>query len=122
MAVNCDGRDANANLPAATQSGRRIGMIGALLWLIDQVVWLAIVILIGNAILSWLVAFNVINTSNRAVYMIWDTLNRLSDPILRPIRRIMPNLGGIDISPVIAILGLQFVNVLARNIFGGLAF
>jgi YggT family protein len=117
MAVNCDHANAFRNL-----RGRRIGMIGALLWLIDQVVWLAILILIGNAILSWLVAFNVINTSNRAVYMIWDTLNRLSDPILRPIRRIMPNLGGIDISPVIAILGLQFVNVLARNILGGLAF
>ncbi|MGL4728471.1 MAG: YggT family protein [Bosea sp. (in: a-proteobacteria)] len=95
--------------------------MSALLWLLDQIVWLAIVILIGSAILSWLVAFNVINTSNRAVYMIWDTLNRLSDPILSPIRRIMPNLGGIDISPIIAILGLQFINMLARNILGGIS-
>jgi YggT family protein len=95
-------------------------MISALLWLLDQIVWLAIVILIGNAVLSWLVAFNVINTSNRAVYMIWDTLNRLSGPILAPIRRVLPNLGGIDISPIIAILGLQFINILARNILGGI--
>jgi YggT family protein len=95
-------------------------MISALLWLLDQIIWLAIVILIASAVLSWLVMFNVINTSNRAVYMIWDTLNRLSDPILRPIRRIMPNLGGIDISPIIAILGLQFISVLARNVFGGI--
>ncbi len=97
-------------------------MIGALLWLIDQIVWLAIMVLIANAIISWLVAFNVINTNNRVVYIIWDTLNRLSDPILAPIRRILPNLGGIDISPIIAILGLQFINILARNLLGGFRF
>jgi YggT family protein len=96
-------------------------MIGALLWLLDQVVWLGIVLLIASAIMSWLVAFNVVNTRNQVVYMIWDTLNRLTEPMLRPIRRLMPNLGGIDISPIIAIIGLQFVQVLAHNLFRSLA-
>lgn len=96
-------------------------MISALLWLLDQIVWLAIVLLIASAIMSWLVAFNVLNTRNQVVYMIWETLGRLTEPLLRPIRRIMPNLGGIDISPIIAILGLQFINFLAR-LLGGIAF
>ena len=95
-------------------------MINALLWLLDQIVWLAILMLVASAIMSWLVAFNVLNTRNRVVYMIWETLGRVTEPLLNPIRRIMPNLGGIDISPIIAILGLQFVNILARNLLGGI--
>jgi YggT family protein len=96
-------------------------MISALLWLLDQIVWLAIVLLVASAIMSWLVAFNVLNTRNNVVHMIWETLGRLTEPLLSPIRRIMPNLGGIDISPIIAILGLQFINILARNLLGGIA-
>jgi len=64
---------------------------------------------IASAILSWLVAFNVVNTNNRVVLMIGDTLYRVTEPVLRPIRNILPNLGGIDISPVILILLLLFV-------------
>jgi YggT family protein len=64
---------------------------------------------IASAILSWLVAFNVVNTNNRVVLMIADTLYRLTEPALRPIRNILPNLGGIDISPVILILLLLFI-------------
>ena len=71
--------------------------------------------LIISAILSWLVAFNVVNTRNRFVYTVMDFLWRITEPALRPIRRILPNLGGIDISPVILILILMFVqDVLAR--------
>ena len=65
--------------------------------------------MIASAILSWLVAFNVVNTNNRVVLMIGDTLYRVTEPVLRPIRNILPNLGGIDISPVILILLLLFV-------------
>jgi YggT family protein len=97
-------------------------MIGALLWLLDQIVWLAIMLLIASAIMSWLVAFNVVNTRNPIVNTIWETLGKVTEPMLNPIRRILPNLGGIDISPIIAILGLQFINILARNLLGGLAF
>ncbi len=67
---------------------------------IDIYIWC----LIGSAILSWLVTFNVVNTQNRFVYMIGDFLFRITEPVLRPIRRYMPNLGGLDISPVVLIL------------------
>lgn len=74
--------------------------------------------LIAQAILSWLVAFNVVNTHNRFVYTMFDVLGRLTEPALRPIRRFLPNLGNIDISPVILILVLIFLqSVLAQLVF-----
>ena len=79
---------------------------------IDLYIWVVII----SAILSWLVAFNVVNTSNRFVYTIGDALWRLTEPALRPIRKFMPNLGGIDISPVILILVLFFINMVLGNI------
>ncbi|MCR9257243.1 MAG: YggT family protein [Alphaproteobacteria bacterium] len=82
--------------------------------LIDTVISLYIWALIISAILSWLVAFNVINTSNRFVYMVGDFLYRVTEPALRPIRNIIPNLGGIDISPVILILLLVFLRNFIR--------
>jgi YggT family protein len=72
--------------------------------------------LILSAVLSWLVAFNVINTKNRFVYTVGDFLYRITEPALRPIRRIIPNLGGIDISPIILILALFFVRDLLHDI------
>jgi len=80
-------------------------LIGFIVLVIDLYIW----VVIASAILSWLVAFNVVNTSNRVVLMIADTLYRLTEPALRPIRNILPNLGGIDISPVILILLLLFI-------------
>ena len=84
----------------------------AFLTLLDTVINLYIWILVINVILSWLVAFNVVNTRNRFVYAVGDFLHRLTEPTLRPIRRVMPSLGGIDISPVVLILGIVF----ARNL------
>ena len=84
---------------------------------IEIYVWLVIV----SAIMSWLVAFNVINTSNRAIYMIGDSLYRITEPALRPIRRVLPNLGGMDVSPIILILGLFFANGILGNILESLA-
>ena len=80
-------------------------LIGFFVLVINLYIW----IVIASAILSWLVAFNVVNTNNRVVLMIGDTLYRVTEPALRPIRNILPNLGGIDISPVILILLLLFV-------------
>jgi YggT family protein len=77
--------------------------------LINTVITLYIWVLVIAAILSWLVAFNVVNTRNRVVYTIGDVAYRLTEPVLRPIRRMLPNLGGIDISPVIVILLLVFL-------------
>jgi YggT family protein len=65
--------------------------------------------LVASAVLSWLVAFNVINTRNGFVYTVMNALYRLTEPALRPIRRILPNLGGLDISPIILILILYFI-------------
>ena len=73
-------------------------------------------ILIINAVLSWLVAFNILNTSNKFVYAILDVSYRLTAPPLNFIRRYMPNLGSIDISPVILILGLMFFRNLVLGI------
>lgn len=82
--------------------------MNALLILIDTVINLYIWVLIVWVVMSWLIAFNVINTRNRAVYVIGDFLNRVTEPALRPIRRVMPNLGGIDLSPLVLMLLLYF--------------
>ena len=81
---------------------------------IDIYIWLVI----ASAVLSWLVAFNVVNTSNRVVYMIGEFLYRVTEPVLRPIRRIMPDLGPVDISPIVLFLILIFV----QSILQGLLF
>ena len=80
----------------------------SILILFDNIVSLYIWILIIHVIFSWLVAFNVLNTSNRFVYSILDVSYKLTAPPLNFIRRFLPNLGSIDISPVILILGLMF--------------
>ena len=93
----------------------------SILWLLDTVITLYVYILIASAILSWLVAFNVVNTRNPIVDRIGDFLYRVTEPALRPIRNILPNLGGIDISPIILILLLFFLRNLLFEIFGSLA-
>ena len=77
--------------------------INPFLWLVDTIITLYIWILIASAILSWLVAFNVVNARNPIVANIGEFLYRITEPALRPIRAVLPNLGGIDISPVILI-------------------
>jgi YggT family protein len=94
----------------------------SILWLIDTVITLYIYILIASAILSWLIAFNVVNMRNPIVSQISEFLYRITEPALRPIRNILPNLGGIDISPVILILGLFFIRNLIFELFGAIAF
>ena len=74
------------------------------IWLIHTLIWLYIYVLIAAAVLSWLVAFNVVNSHNSTVRMICDFLYRITEPALRPIRNMLPNLGGIDVSPVILIM------------------
>ena len=81
----------------------------SVLILFDNIVSIYIWILIINVIISWLVAFNVLNTSNRFVYSVLDVSYRLTAPPLSYIRRFLPNLGSIDISPVVLILALMFL-------------
>lgn len=80
-----------------------------LLQLLDIICELLIWGLIGWAILSWLIAFNVVNTRNQFVAGVWDFLYRVTEPALRPIRNLLPNLGGIDISPIILLLIIFFI-------------
>ena len=86
----------------------------ALLDVIDIVLNLYIYIVIAAAVLSWLVAFNVVNPRNQFVAMIGDFLYRITEPVLRPIRNMLPNLGGIDISPIVLFL----IIILIQRIIG----
>ncbi len=89
-------------------------LLDVILVVLQIYVWL----LIASAILSWLIAFNVVNTHNQVVAVIGDFLYRITEPVLRPIRSFMPNLGGLDISPVILILIIFFIqSVIVRYIY-----
>ena len=84
----------------------------ALVWLVNTVVQTYIWVIIGSAILSWLVVFNVVNVRNRFVYQFGRFLDAITEPALRPIRRIIPLIGGIDLSPIVLIFALQFLLIL----------
>ena len=86
--------------------------------LVDSVINIYIWLIIINAILSWLVAFNVLNTQNRFVYSVLEFTYKLTDPPLNYIRRYLPNLGSIDISPIVLILLIYFVRDLVKDIIG----
>ena len=84
----------------------------AVFWLIDTVIGFYIALVIAQIVLSWMVSFNVVNTRNRFVYIVGDFLYRVTEPALRPIRRLLPSFGGIDLSAVVLLLGLYFVRML----------
>jgi YggT family protein len=85
-----------------------------ILLILDIYIWL----LIAAAVLSWLIAFNVINTRNQFVAMVVDFLYRITEPVLRPIRNVLPSLGGIDISPVVLILIIILIkDIIVRYIY-----
>ena len=85
--------------------------------LLDNIITIYLWIIIINAILSWLVAFNVLNTQNKFVFSVLDVTHKLTDPALNKIRRFIPTFGSIDISPVILILLLIFLRNLIFEIF-----
>ncbi|MPZ57406.1 MAG: YggT family protein [Rhizobiales bacterium] len=90
----------------------------AILDIVLIVLHIYIWLLIAAAVLSWLIAFNVVNTRNQFVAMVGDFLYRITEPLLAPIRGMMPNLGGIDISPVILILLIFLIeNIIVRYIY-----
>ena len=96
----------------------------SLLNLIDIILSIITWTVIASVVASWLVAFGVVNTRNRAVYTIVDSLNRLTEPMLRPIRRIIPTFGGLDISPMVLLLVIWFIQSLLheyayRAVLGG---
>ena len=85
--------------------------------LLDSAITIYLWIIIINAILSWLVAFNILNTQNRFVFSVLDTTYKLTDPALNKIRRFLPTFGSIDLSPVVLILFLLFMRNLVFEIF-----
>ena len=88
-------------------------VLDIVLIVLDLYVWL----LIASAILSWLIAFNVVNTRNAFVAGVAEFLYRITEPVLAPIRRMLPNLGGLDISPIVVILIIMFMeSVIVRYI------
>lgn len=78
--------------------------LNPIIFLLYQVINIYIWLLIISVVMNWLVAFNIINTGNRFVHMVGDFLHRITDPLLAPIRRFLPFMGGMDISPVVLIL------------------
>jgi YggT family protein len=89
-------------------------VLDVILIVLDLYVWL----LIAAAILSWLVAFNVVNARNQVVAMVGDFLYRVTEPVLRPLRNMLPNLGGIDVSPVVVILIIILIkDIIVRYIY-----
>lgn len=83
--------------------------MNAIFWLINTLIDIAFWIIIIQVVLSWLINFNVINLHQPFVHQIWTGINRITEPIYRPIRRILPDLGGIDLAPMIVLIGLLFL-------------
>ncbi|ROU01227.1 YggT family protein [Histidinibacterium lentulum] len=71
--------------------------------------------IIVHFVMSWLISFNVLNVRQQLVGQIWYGLNRLLDPIYDPIRRILPNMGGIDLAPLVALIGIYAIEIILRN-------
>jgi len=81
-----------------------MGIFIALIDIVQFVLWILSIIIIVQAIMSWLVGFNVVNQRNDFVRAVWNALDRLTTPLYRPIRKIMPDFGGIDFSPLVVLL------------------
>lgn len=82
-----------------------IPLLAFIAMIIGFYMWIVII----SVLLSWLIAFNVVNRSNQFVYMIADSLQRMTEPALRPIRNALPDMGGLDLSPIVLIFGLIFL-------------
>jgi YggT family protein len=91
-------------------------IIGPVLGLIDIILGLYVWVLFLSIIMSWLIMFNVVNTTNRFVYVAGDFLYKVTEPALRPIRRFLPNIGGMDISPIVLLLAIWFVRDVIRRL------
>lgn len=98
-------------------------MLIALIQIIDMFVNIVVTVVIAQFVLSLLIAFNVVSLSNNVVASIWQALNAILDPVLRPIKRIMPDTGMIDFSPMILIFGLKALQIILVQLavnYGGI--
>ena len=83
-----------------------------ILLMIISIAWWIIII---QAIMSWLISFNVLNVRQPLVYQIWSGLNRLTEPVYRPIRNFLPPMGGLDLTPLVVLLGLSALRIVIEN-------
>ena len=98
-----------------SEKDRRV-LFYTLFEIVGYLISIVVMLVIVQFVLSLLIAFNVVNTSNNFVSAIWQAVNALLEPILAPIRRIMPNTGEIDFSPMVLIIGLEIVRIVLRNL------
>ena len=88
------------------EEGRRMTSVIMILFLVLNLVWWIVIV---QAVMSWLISFDVINLRQPFVYQLWHGLNRLLEPLYRPIRNLLPNMGGLDLSPMILIIAILFL-------------
>ena len=88
-------------------------LIEIALYLLSIATWVIII----QAILSWLIAFNVINTHNDAVRAVWTALERITEPLYRPIRRVLPDFGALDLSPLVVLILFQILRIILGNLY-----
>ncbi|MEM9146196.1 MAG: YggT family protein [Pseudomonadota bacterium] len=93
----------------------------SLLMIFNMLVSVVFWIIIIQAVLSWLVAFDVVNPRQPLVSQIWSALNRLTEPLYRPIRNLLPNMGGLDLAPLVVLLGLYALQIIVNNNLGAFA-
>ena len=90
--------------------------LNPLIWLIDTILGLYTFVIIAAVVSSWLVAFGVLNTANQLVRQIVYVLDALTDPLFRRVRRIIPPIGGLDLSPIIVLIGIELLRVFFDNL------
>ena len=98
--------------------------MSALFWLIDTILFIAFWVVFAHVIMSWLINFNVVNVRQPFVYQVWQALNRLTEPLYKPVRKVLPNMGGLDLAPLVVGIGILFLQRLIvvdlyRAIMGG---
>lgn len=87
----------------------------SLFQILSLLIDVAMFIVIAHVIMSWLISFGVLNMRQPIVAQIWDGLNRLLAPVYRPVRRVLPDMGGLDLAPLVVILGLYVIEIILRN-------
>jgi YggT family protein len=92
-------------------------VLNTLLWLVDTVLELYTIVVIAAVVASWLIAFGVLNTSNQLVRQIVTVLDALTDPLFRQVRRVIPPIGGLDLSPIIVLIAIELLRVFLDNLF-----
>jgi YggT family protein len=118
--VNPRGLQAARPPASATHNDGRIHIMNALFWLLGEVIHLMILAIIISAVLSTLISFGIVDGRNNIVYQIDYFFRRVTDPVLNPIRRMLPMFGGVDLSPLVAILLLQALTILLSDIYAHL--